>query len=333
MVTKKSEIKADVPTPTKAILFGLFYGFPLFLVTLLVHFNPSQAPPPTPFSTSGSALTTALFLWLITALAGWAPVRRPNKPSFYALFFSSFIIMIGLVIALGLKLHRDYYTILFQLLFNHLILLTLRLPMLAGHRINRHFVRLYTGVVLTLTVLLALWVIIAGHDISVRSEPRWAETIFYNLYNGFIILILVIYIIRLKDGLFKQVKISASALIVDGYDISRIVGATNLLILHAMASAEEERITCQMIDSRAFPENGSGEQPGTRKWSCEECMRGNYKVTQCPRYKTIYNGILELKKTLETFEIGTILPPENRKQILREGWKLMFFDGPHIRIC
>jgi hypothetical protein len=47
---------------------------------------------------------------------------------------------------------------------------------------------------------------------------------------------------------------------------------------------------------------------------------------------SIYNGILDLKKTLETFELGTILPPSNRRNILTEGWKLMLFEGVRLRV-
>ena len=50
----------------------------------------------------------------------------------------------------------------------------------------------------------------------------------------------------------------------------------------------------------------------------------------CPKYKNIYNRILDIKKLFESLGIGTIISPDNKRNILTEGWKLRFFDDIQV---
>jgi len=51
-----------------------------------------------------------------------------------------------------------------------------------------------------------------------------------------------------------------------------------------------------------------------------------YLVSFYTKYKNIYNRILDIKKLFESLDIGTIISPDNERNILTEGWKLRFFD-------
>ena len=63
---------------------------------------------------------------------------------------------------------------------------------------------------------------------------------------------------------------------------------------------------------------------------CSLCLESTAKASQCKRYKTLYNRILSIKKILETFEIGTFISPDNKRDILSQGWKLRLFDDVKV---
>jgi hypothetical protein len=272
------------------------------------------------------------------AILGYLLIYRCSGATFFPLLLGGLVLSAVVAVAAALLLHRDYFSIVFQVFMNHVIIATLRTGLLTSRFQDSRFSRRFFQTSLAVLILFGVWVIVMGRTIVVREEPRWIESTFYNLYNCVILFILYLGITRLRESLFKHIEVRSKSLIVNGYDITPLIGSTNLLILRCFASMQRDRITCAAIDACAFGDDDEirsdevGVDGCVKKWTCEECIANGYKATQCTRYKTIYNGILDLKKTLETFELGTILPPSNRRNILTEGWKLMLFEGVRLRV-
>ena len=315
----------------EAVLFGFYYGLPFILVSVLIHLNPSGFPPSTPFSSLSEALITGISFFLPAAAGSAFLFNHQNKRFFVPFFFILMFVFLSATVFAAVIIHRDYVSILFQIIMNHIIIAVLKARFFGNRHRTRSFSQPFMIAVLIMLVLFSFWVILMGWTIAVRADPRWIESIFCNLYNCIIIFFLFLSILHLRGSLYKKMEIGRDRLFVDGYDITRLINTTNLLILYSMISQDREVVTCSVLDPLVFSSNRDGES-SVKKWTCDECLANSYKATQCPRYKTIYNGILELKKTLETFELGTILPPENRKNILTEGWKILFFEGVRVRI-
>ena len=323
--------KSSSKITMSSIVFGVYYGLPFILISILIHINPSGAPPPTPFESIHEALITGLRLFLPFAAGIIILMNLKNKKLFVFLFVFLMLTGIAVCIMFSVKIHRDYLTIPFQILFNHLIIAVLRADFFVNRHVTRSFSQPFITAVLIVLLIFSLWILLVGYNINTRTDPRWFESIFSNIYNCIIIFILLLSILQLRGRLYKKIEVTQSSLIVDGYDLTRLINSTNLLILYHIISLDRERVTCSVLDPLIFG-NEEKNDSTVKKWTCEECLENSYKATHCPRYKTIYNGILELKKTLETFELGTILPPENRKNILTEGWKILFFEGVRVKI-
>ena len=61
-----------------------------------------------------------------------------------------------------------------------------------------------------------------------------------------------------------------------------------------------------------------------------KCNPGSTIATKCPSYKVIYRHISSLDKKLDNMGIGTIIPPENKKEITEQGWR--FNPGKDVKI-
>jgi len=188
-------------------------------------------------------------------------------------------------------------------------------------------IRRMFGISVIVFVLWFLWLMMMGYAISTRQEPRWTESIIYNIYNSIIVFMLFLNVLKFRMKMFRRVYISDHSIRIDNYDFTEFLGSINLKIINAFLLNHNRNITCALLFT-SLNNNANGDL--SINADCETCISSGYKVTQCPKYKTIYNRILDIKKLFESLEIGTIISPDNKMKILQEGWKLRFFDDIRV---
>jgi hypothetical protein len=189
----------------------------------------------------------------------------------------------------------------------------------------------YQGLVifsLIIAVLFFIWISLMGYAIATRQEPRWVESLLYNIYNITLTLVLIWAAFQVKLKLFTRVEVTDSSVIIDGqYDLSKKLSRLELDIVKLFLSSANKSITCsEMFDFL----KGNNESYQDKDNTCRECIEKDYKATSCGYYKNFYNRILEIKKQLELFEVGTIISPENKLAIKKDGWKFRTFANVRI---
>jgi len=305
-----------------------FFAFSIPVITLMVHANPSGASPGTPFTSwrqvffvSGGSL---VLLWGIC----FSLLKIDKKRIFLPLFIASFLLTAACSITLSLLVHRDYFSSLFQLLLIYWLLFAFKNSLFTSLHSNKQF---YTYLFIINTVIFGLamvWIVFMGYAIATRQEPRWAESIVYNAYNLVLIFILGAVSLRLQLRRFRIITVSGDEFYIDNWNFSSYFSEIDkkmvLLFLHS-----PKKTTCAVIDEhiRDGEPEGRGKES---KWECNDCLEQDFTATRCPKYKNIYNRILNIKKLFESLEIGTLISPQNKRQIKTEGWKLRLFDDVRV---
>jgi len=165
-----------------------------------------------------------------------------------------------------------------------------------------------------------------GYAIVTRDEPRPVESLVYNVYNLVLVFLLLVVSRRLRYKATTSVDTEPDALRVNDKDFSQLFGAKKTRLVNAFASAEDRRLCCPDIQRILRQDDGKKDD------ACERCRDGAMKATLCVRYRTTYNLVLDLKKNLESIEVGTITSNGNRRNILAEGWKLVLFENVRISV-
>jgi len=311
-----------------SVLLGIFFSLPLWFIHFIIHFSPSGAGPSTPFDsavtpllmslTSGTVFFIFMFLCLIT-----------ERRSFFIVLFSvSFALFASLAVILGIFYHRDYFTISFQLVFIYYVLFLLKIEFF---RSRLGSMLLYQGLFifsLIAAVIFLVWISLMGYAIATRQEPRWIESLLYNIYNIMLTLILVWAAFQVKLKLYTRVELTHNSVIIDGqYDLSKKFGRIELDIVKLFFTRIDRPVTCSELLEYLKRHN---EYYKHKEVTCGECIEKDFKATSCGYYKNFYNRILEIKKQLELFEVGTIISPENKLAIKQSGWKFRAFVNVRI---
>ena len=305
-----------------------FFAFSFPVITLMIHANPSGASPGTPFTGWGQVFLVSggslFFVWGIC----FSLLKIDKKRFFLTLFIPSFLLTAACSITLGLLVHRDYFSSLFQLVLIYWRLFVFKNSLFTSLHSKKQF---YTYLFIINTVIFGLamvWIMFMGYAIATRQEPRWAESIVYNAYNLVLIFILGAVSLRLQLRRFRIITVSGDNLYIDNWNFSSYFGEIDkkivLLFLHS-----RNEITCSVIDEHVRDGMHEGRGKAT-KWECNDCLEQDFTATRCPKYKNIYNRILNIKKLFESLEIGTLISPQNKRQIKTEGWKLRLFDDVRV---
>lgn len=226
----------------------------------------------------------------------------------------------------GLSLHRDYFSAAFQYIMGfpvavlYLVVARMAIGRLPFRKETSRSVGMAGYVV---AAFFGMWVMMMGYAIATRAEPRPIESMMYNVLNLCLILALVFLSrdIRLRGS--TCVECSGASLMLNGKDVLPAFGGKKSNLFHAFAAAENRTLRCSEI-------NALLSRDGAEYAECAQCSGENTKAALCKRYRTTYNVILELKKTLELLEIGSVMSSENRRLILTEGWRLVLFEGVRL---
>jgi hypothetical protein len=177
---------------------------------------------------------------------------------------------------------------------------------------------------LVVFVFTGAWIALMGYAISTRQEPRWAESIIYNIYNTVFIFLLAVTTVDLRIRGQRTVVVSDASLHIDRYNFTEYFTGTAGILVRAFLRSQGRTLTCREIAAKAGEDTESGPN------SCSACLEARWKVTRCKHYRNIYNMTLDIKRMLETLEIGTIVSPQDRSRVKEDGWKLRLFVGVRV---
>jgi hypothetical protein len=311
-----------------SVLLAVFLSLPLWFIHFIIHASPSGAGPQSPFASASTPLLMSLAGGAVFVLCMFLSLKTENRSLFVILFSVSFVLYATLAVVLGIFYHRDYFTISFQLVFIYYVLFLLKID---SFRSGLGNMLLYQGLFifsLILAVIFLFWISLMGYAIATREEPRWIESLLYNIYNIMLTLILIWAAFQVKLKQYARVEITDSSVIIDGqYDLSKKFGRIELDIVKLFLTRVNRPVTCSEMLEYLKRHNDFYKHKET---TCGECIEKDYKATSCGYYKNFYNRVLEIKKQLELFEVGTIISPENKLAIKQSGWKFRAFVNVRI---
>lgn len=305
-----------------SFFIALFFGSSNIVITVAIHLNPSKKIPATPFANNTHFFIFMVSIFLFSSVFFFFPMLCKKKKNFSLCAVISSISQLLFFIIIAITVHRDYFSVIFQLLIMYSLIFLYKYRLfISGLQKKSQINRIYISSIMLFSFSF-VWLLMMGYAIVTRQEPRWIEAIFYNIYLAVLVLLILIFSLSVKSGLYRKVIISDDKIRIDDYDLTEVLGTINLCIIRLFLSCENERVNCAVILNNCF--STLDENP------CDECLQNKNKVSLCPKYRNIYNRILEIKKLFESLEIGTIIFPDNKMKILQEGWKIRFFDDIRI---
>ncbi len=306
----------EKPKVSEALL-SLFFAASYEVVLVLSWANVSGAPPVYPGVGPGQVALAGAVAGLFLAGGGvWLFTRSRRGVFIYGVAAYVVVALVGVTLS-ALFIHRDFLTVTFQLIIIGWILFIGRIDLFITSDMDRRLVRWTSRITMVSIIVLFLWLLLMGYAIVTRQEPRWFESTFYNVYNFLLIVILGTELIRLRHRLGRIVSVSVDRLWLDDYELTPLMNRSAIRILYFLAGKPDRRGRCAEI--HAFLDQYSAQSGAL---DCAGCTDSFAKATLCPGYKHIYNCLLNVKKFLDVFEIGTIQPPRNKRRILQEGWRL-----------
>lgn len=312
----------------KRALTGVLFGFSIVLISFAVYLNPSNMQPSNPFRSEISFYLFLAVSFFVSSLIFIVPLLWQQKKHFFLIFSLSFVLQLCLLALCSIFIHRDFLTMVFQLFIMYPLILFSRYKVAFAEPQEVIQSRRMYNLSVIFFVLWSVWLLLMGYALVTRQEPRWAESLIYNVYILILILMIFIHLLKFRSRMYRRVYITSAKIMIDNYDFTGFLGKVNLNIIHIFILNNNKNVTCSIISSSfSVRDQNNGL---SNKWNCAECLINGNKATLCSRYKTIYNKILNIKKLFESLEIGTIISPDNKMNILTKGWKLRFFDDIRI---
>ena len=307
---------------------SLFFALVLPVITIMIHMNPSHAGPKSPFDGWGEALLPTVVFFFAGFSIFFLILSVKRRGAFLFVFFSMFSLLCAITILGALVLHRDYFTYIFQLVIMFWLILCSRNSFFRTSHPKKEFFTFLFVFNSAICGLWTIWTMMMGYAISTRQEPRWAESIVYNLFNLLLIIFLGTVSVLLNRRRYRNITIYEGDIYIDDWNFSGFFGDIDKKIALRLITTHKE-LTCSELSS--YWQKTSDETGGnSNRWDCGECMSKSYTASKCPAYKKVYNRILTIKKLLESLEIGTVITPDNKMQIKDIGWKLRLFDDVRI---
>jgi len=256
-------------------------------------------------------------------------IGASSVKAFFWIVVPTIIFMTAVSILSGTGLHRDFYSAAFQYVLSAPVVLFAYI--VAGNSSKEQLPR-GTLIALSLggmvlSVLYAQWIIFMGYSIVVRLEPRPLQAMVYNLYNIALVLLLFLFSRVVGIKAYRTMVIVQQQAYVDGKDLSQLVGDQKAALIVFFARSPNLTLRCAELQVLSATVASLMDRD-----KCEQCVNNNTKATLCPKYRNMYNNILEIKKALEFLDIGTITGPDNKRSVLDEGWKLCLFQNTRIKI-
>lgn len=267
-----------------------------------------------------------------------------GRVGFFPLFFGSFATLMVVTWLSGVMIHRDFLAFTTPAVLIYVTIFLRRIPDL--HIVTRNRVATFARISSAVTVVFVLWIVwimMMSYAIVTRTEPRWIESIAYNLVNG-IIGILFLYVgTTLRERGKRTVIRCDGDWFIDDRNISELLSFQENRIVSVFLTQRDQTVTCYDLaaELRSLAEHAGGRLGGHPPGSverrlvtaedCERCLAVRRTATTCHTYRNLNNRIADTKKYLELLGVGTIVPAaENPRDVKEHGWRLRLFDDVTI---
>lgn len=244
-------------------------------------------------------------------------------PFFIFLFILSFICG-ALVLFTASMYHRDYFTLFFQLALLLFASVIIQFPDFIIYNNRIQIIKVLTKTAFVILTGCLCWIMLMGYSIATREEPRWLESIVYNIVNVFILGFLAFSIGRLQQQTFKILHITSDSCRLNERNLSLYLSDREISLLYFFIQSKDNTCTCSSIFD-FLSSSSLLEHPETN--DCVSCMTEKWSAINCKFYRNIKNQLTSLKKSLELVEIGTIVNMSTGfRDNKNQGWKIKFFN-------
>ena len=251
----------------------------------------------------------------------WFVLNQKDTCKYLLLFLTSLIIFISAGILMGIHFHRDFAGFPIQMILIYGIIFLYKvdiLPLVKNQ--NKAIYRGFATSAIMIFFGYSVWVILMGYAIATRQEPRWIESIFYNLINCLILIILALIYSNLLRKMDSVLEITDKKILLNNRNLSNLISNKEQKLFRLFLSKPGFTVNCSSIRNWKSQEKHNSD--------CLDCIENRWTVSECSYYRNCKNQIGHLKKYLEILQIGTIIPAsENMREIKEMGWKLKLFHN------
>lgn len=213
--------------------------------------------------------------------------------------------------------HRDYQSLLFQLILVFIAAALLQIP---EFRISRNKKQIYKTTcyfVMIIFTIFLFWLMLMGYAIVTRSEPRWIESTAYNFVGAFISLVMLMCAVALHHRTYQVFESTGNSIVWNDDDISdHFTQAEKSVLLTYVHNPES--CTCNTLTGIIEPEETG---------QCRVCIEKGWSAINCKNFRKVKKYTLAIKKYLELLGVGTIVQVSEKYHLIKQyGWKLRYFD-------
>ncbi len=275
-----------------------------FIISLMVHVNPSGAPPPSPFGDFGSFVLAAIGTTGAFATLRYLGLLRPGSHGYGTRLALMAIGGFTLTTVFGMTIHRDYLSMYYIEFLSFLIGYFAWLKADPSKERTR---ALKLAIYIFLIAGLA-WLVLVCYATVIRAEPRWAESIAYNAYVAACYLIFLLSFSSVNFEKYRRLEVTEASIKLGDFDLTELMPERRRQILDALVGNAGKHVPCRDLQKERRPE-------------CAGCAYKSVKITDCPGYRYVYNEALFLSKFLEAFRIGRVEATDARS-IGEYGWRI-----------
>src|SRR6056297_1568400 len=236
-------------------------------------------------------------------------IRKRKRAFAAAIVFFLFLILSGL--SLGHFAHPFFYILL--LLYPGPIL-ALSYSLVYRFSRRQDFSRLAHGINLILLLLLSysiMLLVLKLQRILVSPGAFTRVDLAVNLYESLNYLPALYILFLLRNSADNTLKVVGGTFRFRNESIDSSLNPREHYILSFLLKSPSRSIRCRDL-LLYYQQNGDDE-----KFTCEAIE--NCRASRCSGYAIAYRNISSLGKKLESLGIGSILPPENKRDIVKKG--------------
>lgn len=282
----------------------LYLSLTYIMITVVSSFNISGneteiATPVNALLVATATIVQAIFIFFIYA--------SKKKLYFFILLFTSAAVNVIFAVAFSLLINRDYFTIPFQIVIIHYIAFVSKYQIVS---LKSFYIKTAQIVSYIAISALLLWEIIVGYSIMTRTEPRWLESIFYNIYNLGLIVILCYNAINFSYTKKIKLVFSDKSIFLSDIDMTKVLNEDYVSLVKSMLNNKNKCYEIFNAEAK-FQKN------------CEKCLKDNLPVESCEKFNILYDKIENIRKIMSFLRIGKIIVPINKDRLKYDGWKVV----------
>lgn len=309
-------------TVPNRIIYSLIGALPYVLIIIFSYLDPSGAGP---HSSISSPLSMVIFGTLITAVVFFLFYFLETLNSagtFLWWIIGAALVLLLIAILSGIYIHRDFYSYPWQFCLVLIILFLRKIELFKERNDYTAFSHRVFIFCIPFYVLIVLWEIFMGYAIVTRQEPRWIESIAYNIYNVVMVQVYLWHAISIKTQFFRYFRVEYGKVFFENVPIDEVLYLNDLetALFSCFLTSANHKANCMVIRENMTSLRGNGEENSRR---CDECMSENWTVSHCRDYMNIKKNLVTgLNIKLKIAQLGVIKPAgHNKMRIKEDGWQ------------